>query len=77
MRRCCAARHPAAANDRNVAEVRREMRDFQQPAAASFTAMRSVLTDLQTEMGTGFTRYASNWTTSLRASNRSPACRTC
>jgi chromosome segregation ATPase len=50
-----AARHLAAANDRDVAEVRSEIRDFRQSAVASFNAMRSDLTDLQTEMRTGFT----------------------
>jgi hypothetical protein len=51
-----AARHLAAANDRDVAEVRGEIRDFRQATAASFNAMRSDLTDLQTEMRTGFTQ---------------------
>jgi hypothetical protein len=51
-----AARHLAASNDRDVAEVRREIRDFRQATAASFNAMRSDLTDLQTETRTGFTR---------------------
>jgi hypothetical protein len=51
-----AARHLAAANDRDVAEVRAEIRDFRQATAASFNAMRSDLTDLQTEMRTGFTQ---------------------
>jgi hypothetical protein len=50
-----AARHLAAANDRDVAEVRREIRDFRQATVASFNAMRSDLTDVQTEMRTGFT----------------------
>jgi hypothetical protein len=49
-----AARHLAAANDRDVAEVRGEISDFGQATAASFNAMRSDLTDLQTEMRTGF-----------------------
>jgi chromosome segregation ATPase len=50
-----AARHLAAANDRDVAEVRSEIRDFRQATVASFNATRSDLTDLQTEMRTGFT----------------------
>ena len=50
-----AARHLAAANDRDVAGLRSEIRDFRQAAVASFNAMRSDLTDLQTEMRTGFT----------------------
>ncbi len=51
-----AARHLAASNDRDVAEVRREIRDFRQATAASFNAMRSGLTDLQTETRTGLTQ---------------------
>jgi hypothetical protein len=51
-----AARHLAAANDRDVAETRRDIRDFRQATAANFNAMRSDLTDLQTEMRTGFTQ---------------------
>jgi hypothetical protein len=50
------ARHLAAANDRDVAEARHDIRDFRQATAASFNAMRSDLTDLQTEMRTGFTQ---------------------
>jgi len=50
-----AARHLAAANDRDVAELRSEIRDFRQAAVVSFNAMRSDLTDVQTEMRTGFT----------------------
>jgi chromosome segregation ATPase len=51
-----AARHLAAANDRDLAEARRDIRDFRQATAASFNAMRSDLTDLQAEMRTGFTQ---------------------
>jgi hypothetical protein len=51
-----AARHLAAANDRDVAEVRSEISEFRQAAIASFNAMRSDLTDLRTEMRTGFTQ---------------------
>ena len=50
-----AARHLAAANDRDVAEVRSEISEFRQAAIASFNAMRSDLADLRTEMRTGFT----------------------
>ena len=46
----------AAANDRDVAETRRDIRDFRQAATASFNAMRSDLTDLQAEIRTGFTQ---------------------
>jgi hypothetical protein len=51
-----AAQHLAAANDRDLAEARHDIRDFRQATAASFNAMRSDLTDLQTEMRTGFTQ---------------------
>jgi chromosome segregation ATPase len=51
-----AARHLAAANDRDVAEVRGEISEFRQAAIASFNAMHSDLTDLRTEMRTGFTQ---------------------
>ena len=50
-----ATRHLAAANDRDVTEIRDEIRDFRQATVASFNAMRSDLTDLQAEMRTGFT----------------------
>ena len=50
------ARHLAATNDRDVAEVRGEIRDFRQATVASFNAMRADLTDLQAEMRTGFTQ---------------------
>jgi hypothetical protein len=51
-----AARHLAAANDRDVAEARRDIRDFRQATVGSFNVIRSDLTDLQTEMRTGFTQ---------------------
>ncbi len=51
-----AARHLAAANDRDVAEVRSEISEFRQAATASFNAMRSDLIDLRTEMRAGFTQ---------------------
>lgn len=50
-----AARHLAAANDRDVAEIRSEIRDFRQATTSSFNAMRDDLGDLRTEMRTGFT----------------------
>ncbi|MGH3628873.1 MAG: permease [Sciscionella sp.] len=49
-----AARHLAAANDRDVAELRSEIRDFRQATTGSFNAMRSDLTDLRTETRDGF-----------------------
>lgn len=50
-----AARHLAAANDRDVAEIRSELRDFRQATTNSFNAMRDDLSDLRGEMRTGFT----------------------
>lgn len=51
-----AARHLPPRTTGDVAEVRREIRDFRQATAASFNAMRSGLTDLQIEMRTGLTQ---------------------
>ncbi|MGH3629265.1 MAG: permease [Sciscionella sp.] len=45
-----AARHLADANDRDVAELRSEIRDFRQANTGSFNAMRADLTDLRAEM---------------------------
>lgn len=45
-----AARHLAAANDRDVAEIRTELRDFRQATTGSFNALRDDLGDLRTEM---------------------------
>lgn len=50
-----AARHLSAANGRDVAAVSSELRDFRQAANSSFNAMRDDLTELRTEMNTGFT----------------------
>lgn len=50
-----AARHLAAANDRDVAEIRSEVRAFRQAATGSFNVMREDLADLRSETRTGFT----------------------
>lgn len=50
-----AARHLAAANDRDVSEIRTELRDFRQATTSSFNAMRDDLADLRSETHTGFT----------------------
>ena len=50
-----AARHLAAASDRDVAGIRSDLRDFRQATVASFNAMRADLTDVQAEVRTGFT----------------------
>lgn len=46
-----AARHLAAANDRDVADLHTELRAFRQATNASFNAMRADFTDLRTEFG--------------------------
>src|SRR5690349_11632153 len=48
-----AARHLAAANDRDVAEIAAELRDFRQATITGFNAMRSDFTDLQAELRSG------------------------
>jgi hypothetical protein len=49
-----AARHLAAASDRDVAEIATDLRNFRQATIGSFNALRSDFTDLQGEMRTGF-----------------------
>jgi hypothetical protein len=49
-----AARVLAGGADRDVGEIRTEMRDFRQATAASFNAMREDLTDLRQKVDTGF-----------------------
>lgn len=46
-----AARHLAAANDRDVADLHTDLRAFRQATNASFNAMRADFTDLRTEFG--------------------------
>lgn len=46
-----AARHLAAANDRDVADLHTELRAFRQATNASFNAMRADFADLRTEFG--------------------------
>jgi len=50
-----AARHLAAAGDRDVAEIRTELRDFRQATTGSFNALREDLADLRSETRAGFT----------------------
>lgn len=50
-----AARVLAGGADRDVGEMRGEIRDFKQAATASFNAMRADLNDLRTETHNGFT----------------------
>lgn len=49
-----AARVLAGAADRDVTEVREEIRDFRRAAMSGFNAMRADLTDLRQHMTTGF-----------------------
>jgi hypothetical protein len=49
-----AARVLAGGADRDVAEIRAEIRDFRQATTASFNAMREDFTDLRTQVNNGF-----------------------
>lgn len=49
-----AARHLAAANDRDVAEIRDELQAFRQATTSSFNATRDDLADLRGEARRGF-----------------------
>ena len=50
-----AARVLAGGADRDVAQIRDEIRDFRQATTSSFNAMREDLTDLRTKVDNGFT----------------------
>ena len=49
-----AARVLAGGADRDVAQIREEIRDFRHATTASFNAMREDLTDLRTRVENGF-----------------------
>lgn len=49
-----AARVLAGGADRDVEQVRGEIRDFRRATASSFNAMRDDLTDLRTQVNAGF-----------------------
>ena len=49
-----AARVLAGGTDRDVAQIRSEIRDFRQPTVSSFNAMREDLTDVRTRANDGF-----------------------
>jgi hypothetical protein len=49
-----AARVLAGGADRDVTEVREEMRDFRRATTASFNALRQDMTDMRDEMRAGF-----------------------
>jgi hypothetical protein len=54
-----AARVLASEADRDVTEIRAEIRDFRRATTASFNAMREDFTDLRKEMNNGFTEIRS------------------
>jgi hypothetical protein len=51
-----AARVLAGGADRDVEQIRGEIRDFRQATASSFNAMREDLTDLRTRVNDGFAK---------------------
>jgi len=53
-RDAAAARVLAGGADRDVAQIREEIRDFRRATTASFNAMREDLTDLRTRVDDGF-----------------------
>ncbi|QYN37627.1 permease [Pseudonocardia sp. DSM 110487] len=53
-RDAAAARVLAGGADRDVEQIRGEIRDFKQATTASFNAMREGIGDLRTEMRNGF-----------------------
>jgi methyl-accepting chemotaxis protein len=53
-RDAAAARVLAGGADRDVEQIRGEIRDFKQATTASFNAMREDITDLRTEVRNGF-----------------------
>jgi hypothetical protein len=53
-----AARVLAGAADRDVTEIRGELRDFRQATTASFNALREDLTDLRRTVDNGFHQIA-------------------
>ena len=57
-----AARVLAGGADRDVAEIREEIRDFRQATTSSFNAMREDLTDLRSQMQQGFSETQQGFT---------------
>jgi methyl-accepting chemotaxis protein len=53
-RDAAAARVLAGGADRDVEQIRGEIRDFKQATTASFNAMREDINDLRSQMNTGF-----------------------
>jgi predicted nucleic acid-binding Zn-ribbon protein len=57
-----AARVLAGGADRDVAEIRGEIRDFRQATTSNFNAMREDFTDLRSEMRQGFSETQQGFT---------------
>jgi len=57
-----AARVLAGGADRDIEQVRGEIRDFRQATTSSFNAMREDLTDLRTHVDTGFAVFERGFT---------------
>nr|WP_241777292.1 hypothetical protein [Mycobacterium intracellulare] len=57
-RDAAAARVLAGAADRDVSEIRGELRDFRTATTASFNALREDLTDLRSHVDSGFAQIA-------------------
>lgn len=56
-----AARVLAGGADRDVEQVRSEIRDFRRATTASFNALREDMTDLRTHVDTGFAQANDNF----------------
>ncbi len=56
------ARVLAGGANRDVAEIREEIRDFRQATMSSFNGMREDLTDLRTRVGDGFAQVDRGFT---------------
>jgi hypothetical protein len=57
-----AARVLAGGADRDVNQIRADIRDFRRATTASFNAMRADLTDLRTHVDQGFTEIGQGFT---------------
>lgn len=64
-RDAAAARVLAGGADRDVTEIREEIRDFRRATTSSFNAMRTDLTDLRGDM-TDLQSNVANWFTEIR-----------
>jgi chromosome segregation ATPase len=69
-RDAAAARVLAGGADRDVEQIRGEIRDFKQATTASFDAMREDITDLRTEMRNEFAEMRSETRNGFAAADR-------